>query len=343
VSRSPRRGPAAGRDRPARARGVVLRDEGSFVIVDLDRPRDGEQANGREGTHANEHGGAREEVACTVRKSLRQRAGRGRKAVVVGDRVEVERSGEGAAIAAVEPRRTAISRRDPSNPRREQILVANVDAVLVVVAAARPAPVPGLVDRFLVAIESRGLETGIVVNKVDLDPEGEWRRWGDVYRGLGYAVFPVSALQGEGLEAVRGFLAGQTTSLLGHSGVGKSTLANALDASLQLRTGDVQDASGKGMHTTTTVSLLPLPWGGYLVDTPGIREFALWDVEPADLGIWFREIADRADGCRFNDCLHENEPGCAVRAALDAGAIPPERYDSYRRILDSLREDAPDF
>ena len=309
---------------PAREpqQGTVLRDEGSFVIVDL--------------------GG--EEVACAIRKTLRRRKGKRGKAVVVGDRVTVEFSGDGAAVADVAARAATISRRDPSQPRREQVLVANVDAVLVVASAAQPDLTPRLIDRFLVAAESRGIGAAVAINKIDLDPDRAYEEIAAVYLELGYEVFACSAATGEGLDAVRSFLAGKTTAMFGHSGVGKSTLANALDPSLELRTGEVHGATGKGMHTTTTVSLLRLPWGGYLVDTPGIREFGLWRMEFADLGIWFREIAERTDACRFNDCVHESEPGCAVKAGVEAGAIARWRYESYLSILESLRADTlPDY
>ncbi len=300
---------------------MVLRDEGSSLLVDL--------------------GG--EEISCVLRKSLRKRSGTRSKAVVVGDRVEVEFSAEGAAICEVAERRSQLSRPDPGNPRREQILVANVDAVLVVASAQDPVFVPALVDRFLVAAESRELDVGIVLNKVDLDPEGRWRQELDLYRGLGYPAMEVSATTGQGLEAVRSFLAQKTTTLLGHSGVGKSSLANRLDPSLKLRTGEVHGASGQGTHTTTTVSLLRLPWGGHLVDTPGIREFGLWRLEPGDLGPHFREIALHMQGCRFNDCLHEQEPGCAVKSAVARGEIAASRFDSYRRLLAAVREERRDL
>jgi len=303
-------------------RGVVLRDEGSQLIVDI----------------------AGEEVPCVVRKTLRRKTGKRRKAVAVGDRVTIERSGEGAAIMAVDPRGTSLSRPDPSQPRREQILVANLDTVLIVASAKRPDLVPNLIDRFLVAAESRGIDVGIAINKIDLDEARDYGPYADYYRALGYTVLEVSAVDERGLEDVRAFLAGHTTSLLGHSGVGKSSLANALDPSLRLRIGAVQEQSGKGTHTTTTVSLLRLPWGGYLVDTPGIREFGLWRMELVDVALWFREMAERADSCRFNDCLHEAEPQCAVRAAVEAGDITAWRYESYRAILQSLRRDArPDY
>lgn len=296
--------------------GVVLRDEGSRLVVDL--------------------GG--EEAACVLRKGLVRLAGKHAKAVAVGDRVLVEASGEGMAIVGVEPRRSSISRPDPSRPRREQVVVANLDAVLVVAAVREPLLATGLIDRFLVAAECRGLGAGLALSKIDLDED---RGYGEVewlYRGLGYPVFPVSASTGEGLGPVRDFLRGRTTAFLGHSGVGKSSLANALDPSLTLRTASVHGATGLGTHTTTTVSLLKLPWGGYLVDTPGIREFGLWGIGPHDLAHWYREIAAIAPGCRFNDCLHEREPGCAVKEAAGAGDIAACRYESYLRLLASVRE-----
>ena len=296
--------------------GVVLRDVGSRLVVDLDG----------------------EEVACVIRKGLVRQAGRNAKAVAVGDRVRVEASGEGMAIVGVEPRRTSISRPDPSRPRREQIVVANLDAVLVVAAVRGPDLVTGLIDRFLVAAECRGLRAGLALNKTDLDPARAYNAVESLYLELGYPVFPVSASAGEGLGAVREFLHGQTTVFLGHSGVGKSSLANALDPSLRLRTASVHVATGLGTHTTTTVSLLRLPWGGYLVDTPGIREFGLWGVGPRDLAHWYREIAARAPDCRFNDCLHDHEPGCAVKEAATAGEIAACRYESYVRLLASVRE-----
>jgi len=297
--------------------GVVIRDEGNLVHVDLP--------------------GEAEPLACIVRKSLRRSTGKQSKAVVVGDRVDVEMSGEGAAVVAVAPRTSTLSRPDPLHKHREHIIVANISTVLIVASARDPEFAPGLVDRFLVAVESRGLEAGIAINKIDLDPKGAWRDHAALYRSLGYPVLAVSATRGEGLEEVRAFLRDKTTSLLGHSGVGKSSLANALDPSLALRVGDVRERSGKGQHTTTTVSLLPLPWGGYLVDTPGIREFGLWNMQEHDLAIWFRDLAPYVDRCRFNDCRHEHEPGCAVIEAVERSAIRRERYESYLRILASMR------
>ncbi|MEE8107103.1 MAG: ribosome small subunit-dependent GTPase A [Planctomycetota bacterium] len=301
-------------------RGVVLRDEGNVVIVDIDG----------------------EAVPCVVRKKLRKRVKRGGKAVVVGDVVHVEQSGEGFAVARVEERRSQVSRRDPSQPRREQVIVANVDRVLVVAAARRPDLSHRLVDRFVVAAESRELDVAIVINKVDLDADGARAEVVDVYRRIGYTVVECSAETGAGIEELRELLHDHTSTMLGHSGVGKSSLANALDPDLSLRIGDVHGSTGRGMHTTTTVSLLRLPWGGYLVDTPGIREFGLWNLDPPDVRFYFREMAPVLRPCRFNDCLHENEPGCAVKPAVESGEIVGWRYESYLKILETLRSDTPD-
>jgi ribosome biogenesis GTPase len=245
-------------------------------------------------------------------------------------------------VIGVEPRRSQVSRRDPSQPRREQILVSNIDTVLVVAAAKRPDLTPRLIDRFLVAAESREIPAVIVVNKIDIDAENERAPMVEGYRALGYAVLETSAETGEGVDTLRASLQDRTSVLMGHSGVGKSALANALHPDLKLRTGDVHERTGKGLHTTSTVSLLRLPWGGYIVDTPGIREFGLWDLEPRDITFCFREMADKMQSCRFNDCLHEREPGCAVKAAVDAGEITPWRYESYLKILETLRSDTPD-
>jgi len=178
----------------------------------------------------------------------------------------------------------------------------------------------------------------VAFHKTDLDPDGPWREQASLYRGLGYPVFGTSAETGEGVEDVRAFLKDKTTSLLGHSGVGKSSLANVLDPSLSLRVGEVHERAGTGRHTTTTVSLLKLPWGGYLVDTPGVREFGLWNMRPDHLAVWFRDLAPFVDACRFNDCLHGSEPGCAVVAAVERGEVSRQRFGSYRRILESLHE-----
>jgi len=298
--------------------GVVIRDEGNVVLVDIP--------------------GEAELVPCSIRKTLRRKTGKRAKPVVVGDRVDVEFSEEGgAAVSAVQPRHSRLSRPDPMHRHREHIIVANIDAVLIVVSVREPDLAPALIDRFLIAVESRELEAGIILNKVDLDPDRGFESVAQTYRDLGYPVFCVSAETGESVTDVRDFLHDKTTTLLGHSGVGKSSLANALDPSLELRIGAVSEGTGRGQHTTTSVSLLPLPWGGYLVDTPGIREFGLWEMEERDIGHWFRDFEPLVHDCKFNDCLHENEPQCAVKAAVERGEVPRWRYDSYLRILESLR------
>lgn len=293
--------------------GVILRHEGGVVIVDV---------GGRE-------------VPCVVRKSMRRED---RKGVTVGDRVHVEMEGDGAVVVGLEPRRSAIARTDPSRPRRELVLVANVDLALIVASTRTPPLTPGLIDRFLVASDRQSIGAAIAITKIDLDPERSYAPFAAVYRSLGYPVLEVCAATGAGIDQVALLLKDRTTVLLGHSGVGKSSLANHIDPTLRLRVGEVNRASGLGIHTTTTVSLLRLPGGGYLVDTPGIREFGLREVPAGEVAQGYREIAQRAGECRFNDCLHVSEPACAVKAAVASGLIASWRYDSYLRVVAEMRQ-----
>jgi len=257
---------------------------------------------------------------------------------VIGDRVEVERLPDGTgAIASVEPRRTRFSRRQPG-PRgswREDVMVANPDLVVIVFAVDRPPPNPRLIDRFLVVTEYNEVPALLVANKVDLGPEAAREIFGP-YQRIGYDVLYAGAKTGIGVEELRGRLAGRLSIVTGPSGVGKSTLLNALQPGLQLATGEVSSAEeGKGKHTTTHAELLPLegPGGGYVADTPGIRELGLWEIPPSELAWCFPEFRDHLGGCAFNDCSHLHEPRCGLRAAVGRGDVTEERYDSYRRLL----------
>jgi ribosome biogenesis GTPase len=257
---------------------------------------------------------------------------------VIGDRVEVERLPDGTgAIASVEPRRSRFSRRQPG-PRgswREDVMVANPDLVVVVFAVDRPPPNPRLIDRFLVVTEYNEVPALLVANKVDLGAEAARDIFGP-YERIGYDVLYAGAKAGIGVEELRGRLAGRLSIVTGPSGVGKSTLLNALQPGLQLATGEVSSAEeGKGKHTTTHAELLPLEGadGGYVADTPGIRELGLWEIPPSELAWCFPEFRDHLGGCAFNDCSHLHEPRCGLRAAVGRGEISDERYDSYRRLL----------
>ncbi len=258
---------------------------------------------------------------------------------VIGDRVVVERLPDGTgAIASVEPRERRFSRRQPG-PRgswREDIIVANPDLVALVFACDRPPPNPRLIDRFLVMAEYNEVPVLVVGNKVDLVGAEAARELFGPYERIGYDVVYASAKADIGVEELRSRLAGRLSIVTGPSGVGKSTLLNALQPGLQLMTGEVSAAeSGRGKHTTTHAELHPLegPAGGYVADTPGIRELGLWQVPPTELAWCFREFREHLGACAFNDCTHLHEPRCGLRAAVQAGLVSEARYDSYRRLL----------
>ncbi len=254
-------------------------------------------------------------------------------AVAVGDFVRLE----GGRVVAVEPRRSSLSRPDPQVPGVGRVIAANIDVAVIVVTLSEPPLRPGLIDRMLVAIGRGGVTPLIAVNKMDLVPPGPERDalWAGVapYVELGVPVLAVAAQSGEGIAALRARLAGKTCVLMGHSGVGKSSLVNALAPELGIKTNGLRRSDLKGRHTTTASALHELADGIVVIDTPGVREFGLAQAGPSELAAHFGEFAAFSGRCRFGDCRHRQEPGCAVRAAAVAGDIPAARYRSYRRLL----------
>ncbi|HEV8037931.1 MAG TPA: ribosome small subunit-dependent GTPase A [Bryobacteraceae bacterium] len=252
--------------------------------------------------------------------------------VSIGDRVLF--SPDRHRIQEVLPRRTALSRADPHNPHIQRVIAANVDVVVNVVSLKTPPLRPGLIDRYLIAIGKSGAEPLLCVNKIDLLESAEELDAVRPYQDIGIPVILCSASTGAGLDELSGALAGKLCVLAGHSGVGKSSLLNALDPQLQIATGSVSEANEKGRHTTTSSALYRLPNGATVIDTPGIREFGLWDITRDDLRHYYQEFG--AYQCAFADCTHVHEPDCAVKRAVASGAISEARYESYARILASL-------
>ncbi|MDQ2690733.1 MAG: ribosome small subunit-dependent GTPase A [Chloroflexota bacterium] len=262
--------------------------------------------------------------------------------VAIGDRVRYREAGDGrGVIVEVLPRQSKLSRPAPVPGQRifEQVIVANVDLVVPVFSIASPTPKWGLLDRYLVAAEAAELPSLIVINKLDL----AWKNPAfdeeiAVYRLIGYPVLSVSAVTGEGIEELKLHLQGRLSVLVGKSGVGKTSLLNAIQPGLGLRVKAVGNGElGKGRHTTTHHEMFTLDFGGALVDTPGIREFGLWDITADELAYLFPEMADHVGRCKFGlSCQHDREPGCAVRKTVMAGEISPYRYQSYMRLREEL-------
>ncbi len=252
--------------------------------------------------------------------------------LVVGDGVTLEMQGEDGVIVAVHARRNSLLRKAPSK-NRAQILAANVDQALLVFAALEPEPKPGLLDRFLVACRLAEIEAVITINKVDQGVE-KVDRWLHTYEELGYRVLRVSARTGWGLGVFKRLLVDRTTLFCGPSGAGKSSLLNAVYPGFRLKVGSLSESTGKGRHTTSMAELMPLPYGGFVVDTPGLREFGVWEAKTEELEAAFPEIASRAGSCRFPDCTHQHEPECAIREAVESGEIDPGRLASFLKIIE---------
>jgi ribosome biogenesis GTPase len=267
---------------------------------------------------------------CATRRLLKTLATDQRHVVAAGDVVWFRPEGsEEGIIERVEPRHGVVSR---TSRGRQHVLVANVDQLVIVTSAAEPRIKPNLIDRLLVTAEKSGVRPVICINKIDLIEPADLMPLAGVYAQLGYDVLFVSAQAGIGIDRLRARLAGAESVVTGQSGVGKSSLLNAVEPGLHLRVQTVSEETQKGRHTTTTAELIPLSFGGYVVDTPGIRQFQLWDVIPEEVAGFFRELRPYVSRCRFPDCTHTHEDNCAVKDAVADGWIDARRYESYVQI-----------
>ncbi len=293
-------------------RGLVIRSQSGFYTV---------------------HTEGGEEVVCRLRGKLKRGPRRG-DIVAVGDWVRFRRLPDGSGlIEAIEPRVRKLSRMAPT-PRGEyeQIIIANPDQAVFVFACARPEPRLRMLDRFLVISEKQEIPALIVANKVDLVGVARAREIFGHYETIGYPVLYTAAATGEGVDALRERLTGRVSVFAGPSGVGKSSLLNAVQPGLGLSVREISKATGKGRHTTVVRQMFPLEGGGWVADTPGLKALSLWDIEPEELDGYFPEFRALVHLCQFSDCTHIHEPGCAIREAVADGRIHPERYASYVRM-----------
>ena len=264
--------------------------------------------------------------------------------IAVGDTVTIETENElegSVTITEIEDRRNYITRTSPANKHKHHIIASNIDQSLLFATLKDPKTSQGFIDRFLITSEAYQIPSIIVFNKSDLYQEPELEKFAEVksiYEAIGYKVMPMSIEKNIGVDAVKDLLKDKTTLLSGHSGVGKSTFINAIFPDLQLRTQDVSGWSGKGLHTTTFAEMFNLPFGGRVIDTPGIRELGLVDIPKQELSHYFPEMRRLLNDCQFNNCMHTNEPGCAIKDAVNQEAIHIDRYISYCNILDKIEE-----
>ena len=273
-------------------------------------------------------------LRCRIRGKLRLKGVRSTNPVVVGDEAVCEADGGDCVIVDIVPRRNYVIRRASNLSKESHIIAANVDQALLMVTLRSPETPKEFADRFLVTCEAYKVPAAILLSKIDLQDAEAVAEFRAVYEGAGYRVLEVSAKEGRGVEEVRKLLAGRTTLVSGNSGVGKSTLIQTIDPSLDIRTGEITDSHHKGRHTTTFSTMYPLAEGGAVIDTPGIKGFGLLDIDDAELWHYFPEMMRVAPGCRFYNCTHTHEPGCAVVEAVKAGEIAWSRYESYLKILD---------
>jgi len=264
--------------------------------------------------------------------------------IAVGDVVKISMENElegSVTITEIDDRKNYITRTSPANKHKHHIIASNLDQSLLFATLKDPKTSQGFIDRFLITSEAYRIPSIIVFNKSDLYEEAELEKFAEVsaiYQAIGYKVMSMSIDKNEGVLEVKNLLKDKTTLLSGHSGVGKSSFINTIFPDLQLKTQDVSDWSGKGLHTTTFAEMFNLPFGGQVIDTPGIRELGLVDIPKQELSHYFPEMRVLINSCQFNNCMHTNEPGCAVKEAVEEGTIHMDRYISYCNILDKIED-----
>lgn len=279
-------------------------------------------------------------IECRIKGTFRQKGLRTTNPVAVGDIVTIETEGEIGVITEIHNRRNYIVRKSVNLSKEVHVIASNMDQALIVATVAEPRTSLGFIDRFLCVAEAYDIKATVVLNKTDLVDTDKrltlLESYKQIYRNAGYDVHLVSAKTNDGIDELKTCLTGKVTLVFGHSGVGKSTLLNAIEPTLELRTGEISDVHSKGKHTTTFAEMFELENGGFVIDTPGVKEFGMVNMSKEEMYHYFPDIFNAANHCKFGNCLHINEPGCNVKSSVESGTISESRYTSYLSILESI-------